>query len=652
MAQYYSIAEYMDFAEDDDAPTTPKASLQQYDNYQIYSLVCCDYPFKGTSLQKKKVRVAQRKPQSDTFFGYVETDVFEDRQLYKYVSDGKAFKAIAFQRYAPIKMPIDFDTIAAKLVIQPHDYYIYRYRASVNSLGSYTDYLNQLAPRPQGFFDGFDLSPFTNSENINGYNYVVFNYSEYGSSPISPRSFVRIFSIMQDRFISGGKIDPLLEMSALITGYSADPRSRPSNYPQIKPLYSGNLSISYYRQNIYEPISEITSLDWYTYNVQLSKGKNICLPLIDPVFGTLIITGEQNLVSDAKSQLVNSESGRYRWSDFYVENVDDIIGQWRAIYDSFPPQSPPDETLDIFEKNYAVHGAPILRVLSANNNHWNNDDINYNDTNFIEDHRLFIVDDKRGYEAHIMDQSDGSYGNLVMNSPKLEDIWNAIEAGKYAINSLDETKPRVTNLGHLVEKIAFLLGYRPDDNGEFSKAVEETRVRKILPANKSVDPKKVGVNNFGDEGMILSRNINRFKNKDIVDDECVVIQDLIQLLSEFQDRDNVAFGKQESSAVEINNANGKSRYNNQLEMLIEIVNLVKDSNDMVRAALVSGLVTQGQTSEIISGLGLPSVTKTLPVSIDGKDKQIPYKGIAAHRSISQEIATCTYNVGIVTGQLI
>jgi mannose/fructose-specific phosphotransferase system component IIA len=75
-------------------------------------------------------------------------------------------------------------------------------------------------------------------------------------------------------------------------------------------------------------------------------------------------------------------------------------------------------------------------------------------------------------------------------------------------------------------------------------------------------------------------------------------------------------------------------------------------NEMTRSNLVSSLVTQSQSSEIIAGFGLPSVTKTIPIKIGKSVSQLPFKGIAAHRSMSQEIATCTYNVGLVTGQLL
>jgi hypothetical protein len=145
---------------------------------------------------------------------------------------------------------------------------------------------------------------------------------------------------------------------------------------------------------------------------------------------------------------------------------------------------------------------------------------------------------------------------------------------------------------------------------------------------------------------------NRFDGNGIKADECVVVHDLIQLMAEYQDQLNLALNLQESSAIEIKGKDGTARYPNQLALMTELLNLATANQEMVRAALVSSLVAQGQTSELIAALGLPSVTKTLPIQIGNKIEQLPYQGIAPHRSISQEIATCTQNVGIVLGQVI
>jgi hypothetical protein len=689
--------------EDKYKPPIPKPLLQNYDNYQIYSLVWNEievseeikdvrYLNRGYAGEWKNRHPSIQYP-SPTYDYQIDGSQYTyTTNKYYYAVEGyqprfsepltnlrtglSRSDLIAYQQYSISKIPFDFFDIASKLNIKPQNKYSWRTLDSERAINPYhttcgnNHPLTGLSVRDSNSVDASsyyqnvpagEISIGGNQYKLQGIGQEdTYEYTKVITRANTSADYVsnHYTSYITKEFILTVSVAPQLprlDVNSLISGYALDTRKKPNNYPKIKPTKSGQISIGYYRKNPFEPITTIISLDWMTYTVNIASGKEIHLPIKNAVFGTLCLSGDANAVADVKMQLslIGSTVDDYAWSDFYYSNIDTLILKWVELQNNIihPPKRA--DTENLLDYSYIEYGIPTIKKISANNNVWNNNQVSTEDISINDADLQYIqVSNIKAYNWHVKQQIDGSYGDLMMNSPKLEEIHAALNAGKYAINSLDPTKPKVTNVGHLVEKVAFLLGYRPDDNGEFSKAVEQTRVRKILPANKSVDPKKVGVNNFGDEGMILSRNINRFKNKDIVDDECVVIQDLIQLISEFQDRDNIAFGTQESSAVEINNSNGKSRYNNQLEMLIEIVNLVKDSNDMVRSALVSSLVTQGQTSEIIGGLGLPSVTKTLPVSIDGKDKAIPYKGIAAHRSISQEIATCAYNIGIVTGQLI
>jgi hypothetical protein len=234
---------------------------------------------------------------------------------------------------------------------------------------------------------------------------------------------------------------------------------------------------------------------------------------------------------------------------------------------------------------------------------------------------------------------------------KLTEIHKALDAEKYS-KVEGSNIPRVATLGHLISKISAILGYRPEPDGSFTEDTEKKLVRKIVPSTEKIDKKKIGVNNFGSDGMLLKRLNNRFNGDKIANDECVIVKDLPQLLAEYQDQINLALGLQESSAVEIKNNSETSRYSNQLAMLSELLNLASSNHDMIRAALISSLIAQGQTSETIAALGLPTVTKTLPIDVDGKITHLPYKGVAPHRSISQEVATCTQNVGIVLGQLL
>jgi hypothetical protein len=469
----------------------------------------------------------------------------------------------------------------------------------------------------------------------------------------------------------------------LLRGYPPDNRMLVQR-PVIIPAISEKIEISYYRENKMESVEDLQSIDWMFYDCQLQQGVPYTLPIVDCCLGTLYLSSQS-----VKSQILNTvvPNNYYNLKYFLNENLPDLFAEWN-------------------QGQLATNN--ILRVIGANNNHWNNKPTSTSDLNFDITHPMFAIDNQRAYNWHIKPQIDGSYGDLIMDSPrtietrlmveqlikalnaleyqnetpaiigtgtidnpqtpathkldwyiknsageKVTAIWKALGGNKYGTNSIDNTKERVTNLGFLVERIAKVLGIRFDDNGKIDVDKEKSMVRKVIDGSQNIDPEKVGINGYGDGGMVVKRINNRFKKKgEIVSDQCVVLQDMPDLIQEYFEQANLALGIQESSAIEIKQDGTAARFNNQLEILIELLNLLSSGNQMTRAALVSSLVTQSQTNELIAGLGLPSVTKTIPVKIDKKVQQVPFKGIAAHRSISQEIATCTYNVGIALGQLL
>jgi hypothetical protein len=648
-------------------PKNQKEVLGRFDNYQIYSLVWVDYPQTETYFRRSRIYVSTSYGNGafSNVFGYtIEKDFEPESQAdnFTYSSERKGTGSIAFQRYSILPIPVNFNEIASLLNVRPKNSYEVRSRISRSQSFIYSDDYGNGAPTDVDLFQLYNV----NRDGDSFYDYpesrsLKNSFASVGSpAQGTAQTYERKYYLVTEQIaVSNNTPPPLLSMYSAIGGYSGDNRISAKPYPIISISNSGTVQISYYRPNRLESVPNITSLDWMSYTVSIDKNKSIALPLIDVVFGSLVIDGDLDLVNAVKTSLNSIESeNEYRWGSYFAENINTTVGEWKTIYDGFN-SSIPSLPGTIFGRNYREYNSdPITRVLSANNNAWNNDDNNYEDINLnlnlsiYSNYPILDIREQKAYDWHVKPQLDGSYGDLVMNSPKLEDIWYALNAGKYAVNPDDPTKPRVTTLGHLIEKTAFLLGYRPEPDGNFKKELEEPRVKRVINSKQKLDKTKIGVNNFGSAGMILKRINNRFKGKEIVSDECVIVQDIPQLIGEFQDQINIALGLQESSAIEVNTESGTARYNNQLEVMIELVSIAKANQEMLRAALTSSLVTQGQTSEIIGGLGLPSLTKTLPVKIDGKNKQIPYKGISPHRSISQEIATCTYNVGIVTGHLI
>lgn len=437
----------------------------------------------------------------------------------------------------------------------------------------------------------------------------------------------------------------------LLKGYNLDSRRIPS-YPIIRFDRDINFTIGYYAENSLEQVEGLRSIDWRTYRMSAKKNKPITLPIYDCVLGTLYFSD-----SSINSRFADlpGVSGKYQWSDLLPNAIPDLFGYWNSLVaPTSPPELPPAGALSVLT-TVSTELRRIVHTIPANNNVWGNRTTLTDEVNPDPSHPMYLVNQSRANGWHLEIQNDQSIGTLIMDSPRTIEIHAALEAGRYAYDENtdpDERLPRIANLGNLIERIASLLGYRPEPDGTFNKDREKSLVRTIVDATSQVDAQSVGVNNFGDGGMIVRRLNNSFDGDKIKNDRCVIVQDLPQLLAEYQDQINLAMNLQESSAIEIKKDKETARYPNQLALLVEILNLLNANNDMTRSGLVSSLVAQGQSSEIIAGLGLPSVTKTLPIEICNKVEELPYKGISPHRSISQEIATCTHNVGIVLGQLI
>jgi hypothetical protein len=423
----------------------------------------------------------------------------------------------------------------------------------------------------------------------------------------------------------------------LLSGYSKDDRLVPS-YPVISPAQSKVVKISYYRENKLEGIPDLRSICWMVYKCELVQDEVYILPIKDCVLGTLYID-DDSFADEVK--LLPTDTDSYPWQYLFPSDLHDLFNQWESLWLATTTGGITTEER-------------ILHKLAANNDIWHNGNLTMNlDIGFISNHPMFQVNHQRAYDWYIKPQlNTTALGDLIMIDPMTMEIHRALDAGKWGVNPDDPTIPRMINLGWLIEKIGYLLGCRLKPNGDVNTTQDKKLIAEVIDSNKKIDPKKVGINTFGLDGMLVRRITNRFKKDKIVSDQCVILQDIPQIIQEYFEQSNIALGIQESSAVEIKQQDGTARFNNQLEMLVELVNLMSSGNEMIRAGLVSSLVSQSQSNEIIAGLGLPCVTKTIPIKIDKQVLHLPYKGISAHRSISQEIATCTYNVGIATGQLL
>lgn len=656
--------------EDDHLPPVPKPSLQQWDNYQIYTLVCTDETINinrtqyigSVDINIDFENVTASSPEEAASLAFyspftqpwaINNDgVFAPLTIpdnSEITTNNALQNFLAIQSFAPTQIKVDFLSIVNSYSDVDTTPY------TVNTYGLTNRVATDVIKRDSSgiteewsYWSGNtgNLSFFPSSY----YSRKLARFVEFASEINLYGNLVRFYRGLANFFEkiitqSPFRIDNPKYID-LLKGYVLDDRLIPKSF-NVTPDFTGMLTVGYYRENDYEPIPGLRSIDWHSFSIEVIKGKAISLSVTGLVLGTLFVNN-----TSLKSQLINliTLPDTYPYRFLFYENLGSLFAEWNSLYIANIPIPALPGTL--LKSEVVTTTSRIIRRLGANNNFWNNAQ-EVQDIGIDLNHELFAVDNQRAYDWHIKPQLDGSYGDLVMNSPLLENIGAALNVGKWAVNPDDPTTPRKDDLGWRIERLCDVFGIRVKTDGSIDVDAQKKLVRRVIKEREKPDPTKHGVVTFGESGMALKRITNRFKGKDeIVSDQTVIVQDIPQLIQEYFDQFNLALGIQESSAIEIKDCKNTARFDNQLGLLIEIFNLLSSANEMTRANLVSSLVAQSQTSEIIAGLGLPSVTKTIPISIDKKVTQLPYKGIAPHRSISQEVATCTANVGIVLGQLL
>jgi hypothetical protein len=191
----------------------------------------------------------------------------------------------------------------------------------------------------------------------------------------------------------------------LLSGFPADPR-KIADLPVLS--NSVNCTIGYYRENKLEAIPNLRTIDWVVKDVN----SNI-LPLIDCTLGTLHISDPI-----VKDELINlpTITDKYPFKYYFPEYLSELFQVWEGMINT---------TLNI----------NTFRVLGANNNYWNNRPIATSDLNADITHPMFAIDNQRSYNWHIKPQSDGSYGDLVMDSPRIIELHAALNASQYLVEN-------------------------------------------------------------------------------------------------------------------------------------------------------------------------------------------------------------------------
>lgn len=256
---------------------------------------------------------------------------------------------------------------------------------------------------------------------------------------------------------------------------------------------------------------------------------------------------------------------------------------------------------------------------------------------------------------HFTPQIDGSNGTITMDSVRtietlefVRQIADAIDAATYAKDPVTGS-PRVANLGHLIEKVASFIGYRPEPDGSIDIKKESTTYASVAVKGEYVGGLDYCAGRFGKKGMY----IKRLPNKRGADGKwaaggIVKVHDLPQLHTELFGQLNQALNLQDSTSITIRDGTSTYSYPNQLALLTEIGTGVLQQRRQVREIWASSIVTQKTVNEVLAGFGLPVVSKSLTVN----GQQLPYWGVQPSQSLQKEIATSTYQGGAQLGQLL
>jgi hypothetical protein len=448
----------------------------------------------------------------------------------------------------------------------------------------------------------------------------------------------------------------------LVRGYFLDDRQIPQTIT-LKSLINKSIRLGYYRRNPFEEVKEkkqeLTSIDWIDYQIELTANKDTTIEVDDLVLGTLWINNNDLEVT---SSYVGNNFYPVKYLKYSESATADLFTHWRELHDAeilriqtnYPhcmPRTPNGQTHQ--------NSGKLLRILAANNDRYANG-IAALDLQLDNNHPLFKIDNQRTYDYFFKPQTDGSFGDLTMDSWRtietrdaVEKLMKALEAEKYSTNELNPDEPRVATLAWHINRQSEISGIRVKADGKIDEEAEKT-VNLRLHADGSEDnnPQEYGINSFGSKGMLVRHLPNKFSPSGTVAGGYRKVKDLPQLLAEFHEQANAAVGYQEGTAIEIQLDGETYRYPNQLALLIELFVTAKQTATYSKGAFFSSVVGEQSIKEVMSGLGLRTVDKFIEFEVAGKVAKLYYKGISASQSIRRKLSAVATNIGITIGNII
>jgi hypothetical protein len=663
-------------------PPVLKPSLAQWDNYQIYTLVCRDIT--QTVTTKKFVADESIDP-IITPAGQYAIDVsyihegeyginnqgqFLGRDnnpltgIYADISDrvitNKLSDFLAIQTFNPCKPKVNFldyvDGYSASADTTPKFYLTYGNLETVElevpqNLGTYT---NQSPPNT-----GVTANPRfgelfkPNYSNLNGaiigkisdttarglYNaYLQVNFWD----TVGYGTFWNFYRQIIDTQIP--KREP--NYIDLLDGY--EDLLKPNN-PHVVPTFSGELSIGYYRPNRLEPILGLRSIDWIEYQIEVTKDRPIYLPIKDVVLGTLWIS---NPTIASQIRALPTIAGGYTWGDLFPENVDPLFTKWRSQYNEPLPTYSGDILIE------TIYSPPIVTVrrLGANNDVWHNG-TTIDDAEIDLTHPMFEVDESRTIDYHfIFNQDTDSLGRLVMDSPKIVELWTHFCSQYPVLNDIDNDLPRVNTHGYYLTKIAHLLGHRVNANGEVDLRKEAEIVPQLLnkPRWKQGDT-SYSQYAYGKKGLVVPSLPTSYDRQGRLLEQYHICHDIPQLLAALHSDIDKSLGIEQGSQIRVKGLDGKIvPFQNQLALAIDNQQRVQIMSERIEKLYGMNLVQSQELRGLYSGIGIPTSVEKLPV-LDVKGKIKTYLPYHTHQqsqsSILGHLTAIKMNLSIALGTL-
>jgi hypothetical protein len=621
------IADYFDTTNDPYRPSFDKPELGQWDNYQIYDLYCVDLPVESTLVAGTYTN------------NYIEPNNFNQ------------FLAVQAVGIRPVTL--DFTRIVLDYPVN----YANVMTTNINYVGRVNLTTGvQLHSSIDNFYreiftqEYIDLVAGISTNDLEFYPPFI----NYGSAT----SLFRIDRIVGGRTVSGVPTPPCY--IDLLSGYNLDPRVKSTSKCRLLSPTDKTVAISYYRENTHESIPGLRSIDWRSFDIILAANIPYYIDLSFAVLGTLN-TSDESISKQIKD--TTTAANEYPFGAYFNDSLPALFAYWQSFYsDRVPatPTAPNGYTVNRTETS--KHLDSIVRKIAANNNHWNNADLSANiDINADSSHPMFAIDENRSNVWHLNPQTEG-IGSLIMDSTRTIEIHAALNAGKYAVNELDATKDRVTNIGYLVENACRVLGLRLDANGNIDRAAERA---KYLPATLNqptlgeVDAsgkyQNYDLTCWGKRGRMTPHLPTTYTPDGKATKLYDVFHDLPQMLEALLRQLDVSLSIQHGSEIRYKGLDGTVRaYPNQLAMSIECLTQLERINSNTQKTLNTSLVMGNELRGMMSGIGYPVEQRYLQLK-DGSSGvvlSLPYFGHQKNKpSIAETLTTVMVNQAIVNGVL-